>query len=487
MDAMNVMVMLTLLSTVMMGRGDATQVDMPMLSNGVAASHNLCESFLSSGMKEDDAGEGVTLHTSFETPPILNDADTVWPALELNWRVTVGSIIAFLGGSLGCAGGIGGGGIFVPLLVLVIGFDEKSSTALSKCMIMGASAASVCYQLTLKSATVDYDLALIFQPVLVLGISIGVVFNVIFPNWIVTILLLVLFTGTSFKTLQRAIVFYKRETIEKTLAKEGKSALYVALEAGLETEQCVATPPALEPAPDLVNSIYMTRGWKSVAALGYVWISFLALQILKNYSAICSSYYWVWSILQVPVAASVFFTTAIRLYVRNKKSGGEDVEESLVATRAAHEIKWTIPTLCLCAAAGLLAGTVGGLLGLGGGFILGPLFLELGVPPEVASATATFVMLFSSSMSVIEYHLLHRFPVPFALYLFAINAAAGFWAQVVLRKIINLCGRASIIIFVLSFVIFVSAICLGGYGIQDSITRLENKEYMGFLNLCTSS
>lgn len=32
---------------------------------------------------------------------------------------------------------------------------------------------------------------------------------------------------------------------------------------------------------------------------------------------------------------------------------------------------------------GVVAGVVGGLLGLGGGFIMGPLFLELGVPPQV--------------------------------------------------------------------------------------------------------
>jgi hypothetical protein len=32
---------------------------------------------------------------------------------------------------------------------------------------------------------------------------------------------------------------------------------------------------------------------------------------------------------------------------------------------------------------GILAGLVGGLLGLGGGFIMGPLFLELGIPPQV--------------------------------------------------------------------------------------------------------
>lgn len=34
---------------------------------------------------------------------------------------------------------------------------------------------------------------------------------------------------------------------------------------------------------------------------------------------------------------------------------------------------------------GVVAGMVGGLLGLGGGFILGPLFLELGIPPQVQS------------------------------------------------------------------------------------------------------
>lgn len=33
---------------------------------------------------------------------------------------------------------------------------------------------------------------------------------------------------------------------------------------------------------------------------------------------------------------------------------------------------------------GISAGIVGGLLGLGGGFIMGPLFLELGVPPQVS-------------------------------------------------------------------------------------------------------
>jgi uncharacterized membrane protein YfcA len=45
----------------------------------------------------------------------------------------VGTIIGFLGAAFGSVGGVGGGGIFVPMFTLIIGFDQKSSTALSKC------------------------------------------------------------------------------------------------------------------------------------------------------------------------------------------------------------------------------------------------------------------------------------------------------------------------------------------------------------------
>lgn len=45
----------------------------------------------------------------------------------------VGSFIGFCGAAFGSVGGVGGGGIFVPMLSLVIGFDPKSSTAISKC------------------------------------------------------------------------------------------------------------------------------------------------------------------------------------------------------------------------------------------------------------------------------------------------------------------------------------------------------------------
>ena len=67
-------------------------------------------------------------------------------------------------------------------------------------MIMGAALSTVYYNLKLRHPTlnapiIDYDLALLIQPMLMLGISIGVAFNVIFADWMVTILLIVLFLG----------------------------------------------------------------------------------------------------------------------------------------------------------------------------------------------------------------------------------------------------------------------------------------------------
>lgn len=65
---------------------------------------------------------------------------------------------------------------------------------------MGAAGSTVYYNLRLRHPTldmplIDYDLALLCQPMLMLGISIGVAFNVMFADWMVTVLLIILFIG----------------------------------------------------------------------------------------------------------------------------------------------------------------------------------------------------------------------------------------------------------------------------------------------------
>lgn len=121
--------------------------------------------------------------------------------------------------------------------------------------------------------------------------------------------------------------------------------------------------------------------------------------------------------------------------------------------------------------------------------VLVPLHLSTFLYLQVSSATATFAMTFSSSMSVVEYYLLKRFPVPYgefyllcyimfgkdcfsylrmsifnvfvALYLVGVATIAALVGQHVVRRLITVLGRASLIIFILASTIFISAISLG--------------------------
>ncbi|CAK9175499.1 unnamed protein product [Ilex paraguariensis] len=350
-------------------------------------------------------------------------------------------------------------------------------------MIMGAAVSTVYYNLKLRHPTVDmpiidYDLAVLIQPMLMLGISIGVAFNVVFADWMVTVLLIILFIGTSTKTFFKGVETWKKETIMK---KEATKILdgnvsgteeeeYKLLPGGPSNSSETEANVSAEPKVTILENVC----WTEFGLLVFVWVAFLALQITKNYTATCSVAYWVVNLLQIPVSVGVSSYEAMSLYKGWRK----------IESRGDAGTNLQVHQLIVYCSFGLLAGVVGGLLGLGGGFIMGPLFLELGVPPQVSSATATFAMMFSSSMSVIEYYLLKRFPVPYALYFIAVATISAFIGQHVVRKLINLLGRASLIIFILAFTIFVSAISLGGVGISNMIGKIEQHEYMGFENLC---
>ncbi|KAH7565220.1 hypothetical protein JRO89_XS09G0167300 [Xanthoceras sorbifolium] len=109
--------------------------------------------------------------------------------------------------------------------------------------------------------------------------------------------------------------------------------------------------------------------WKELGLLVAVWVIILALQIAKNYTVTCSVMYWVLNSLQVTVGVSAY--EAVKLYKGRRKiaSKGE------VATNwKAHELVFH----CFC---GITFDV------LGGGFILGPLFLELGIPPQHQTAS----------------------------------------------------------------------------------------------------
>eukprot|EP00415_Alexandrium_ostenfeldii_P003489 UN3489 len=98
-------------------------------------------------------------------------------------------------------------------------------------------------------------------------------------------------------------------------------------------------------------------------------------------------------------------------------AAGEVLRHDLAVELGRDEVQWdsrnTLRYPAICAISGLLAG----LFGVGGGIVKGPLMLEMGIMPAVASASAAAMILFTSaaaSISYIVFGLLH--PVYGALF-----------------------------------------------------------------------
>ncbi|RZR96900.1 hypothetical protein BHM03_00026010 [Ensete ventricosum] len=167
--------------------------------------------------------------------------------------------------------------------------------------------------------------------------------------------------------------------------------------------------------------------------------------------------------LQIPVAGSATLYEAVSLYIGRRK----------------------MAQLFIYCSSGVVAGVAGGLLGLGGGFILGPLFLELGLPPQVSSSQTLASRKLMESLNVWNIGLRLA-----AVYFGLVAAVAALNGQVVVGRWIVATGRASLIIFILASMIFISALSLvmemvtGGVGVSDMLERIEKHEYMGFEDLC---
>lgn len=77
---------------------------------------------------------------------VITQVWCVFQDLEFGWRVIVGSDIGYFTVVFGSFGDDRGNGIFVPMLILIIGFDPKTWTAISICK-------NLCYMISCANAS----------------------------------------------------------------------------------------------------------------------------------------------------------------------------------------------------------------------------------------------------------------------------------------------------------------------------------------------
>lgn len=145
-----------------------------------------------------------------------NEHKNLYPLNQLDY---IGIVLTIIGLLIASGGGIGGGGILVPILILIMNFTTKHAIPISNVTVVGGAIANVLYCIKKRhpayhnKTLIDWDLIIIMEPITILGAWFGTIANKILPEIIVTISLVLLLCITSIVTFQKAICLYQKETL----------------------------------------------------------------------------------------------------------------------------------------------------------------------------------------------------------------------------------------------------------------------------------
>ncbi|KAK4492063.1 hypothetical protein RD792_002857 [Penstemon davidsonii] len=387
-----------------------------------------------------------------------------------NLKILLAGILTFTAAAISSAGGTGGGGLFIPILTIVAGVDLKTASSFSAFMVTAGSIANVFRYMFAKHKLIDYDITLLSEPCMLLGVSIGVICNRVLPEWLITTFFAVFLGFSSFKTCNSGVSCWKKETQRKGSLR-GSDGEPLLLSSEIEEE--------------VVEEDKIP--WVKVGMLVVIWFAFTLVYLFRGnkygqgiiHIKACGKLYWIISSVQIPL--TIIFTAWIlctKKKLNKDASSHQQLEINEVESRNRSSDNFIFPFMAL------LTGILGGLFGVGGGMLISPLLLQMGIEPEVTAATCSFMVFFSSSMSAIQYLLLGMDHIYNAVAFAVICFVGSIVGQTLVHRAIMKHGRASLIVFSVGIVMVLSTVLITSFGAVDVWRTYKSGQSMGFSKPC---
>ena len=120
--------------------------------------------------------------------------------------------------ALANVGGVGGGGLIIPVIMAFFKFTTKEAIALSGFTIFTGSVARFIYGYKSrhpeKDATViDYGIIIVMMPLVLVGSFIGVFVNIMLPPILLSFFLTIILILLTTQSLKKGMQIYRKETI----------------------------------------------------------------------------------------------------------------------------------------------------------------------------------------------------------------------------------------------------------------------------------
>jgi uncharacterized membrane protein YfcA len=537
---------------------DSSNFECPHLSHLCGEKMFVSDCLECNGFFSTDARDKVCFERK-----LLNGRDNPNPSYL--WRDILGIVVWFVAAGVATACGVGGGGIYVPLGILLLGFAPKPASGLSQASIFGASLGGLLLNLRNKHPfttkvscshtecesvpsndqesddetkyytrpLIDFDMALFLAPMEMAGAVLGVLIQRLMPNWLYLTLAAIILGFTSYKTYKQFKDTHQKELDARRIPNELTQALMSAdeiaqpsvLETGLENEhekaqqrfleqslgQAHPTQRIVEDYNDdnrserLAESSLVTvseaatrrQYWlerdsrqfpaEKIVALLVLWVGLVLLTFMKGGKGVdsivgitCASpWYTVLIVVQFLWTMGISTIFGYRLM--------QQAEDKVSCDYPMHpqDVVWDGQKVKFYAFFTFFAGVVAGMIGVGGGMILGPLMLVMGINPRVSSATtATMIVLTSSSVAIlfVTYGLV---PWAYALTFFSVCFVGSYIGKAKIDGYVKKSGRASILIFLLAVIIGLAT--LGCVVIVIARLAAADWCFSGFNKFCTVS
>jgi len=404
------------------------------------------------------------------------------------WRTLAAAGVAAFGITIAAAGGIGGGGILVPILILVLELSPKHAIALSNLTILGGAIANTILNSrkqhpTLDRTLIDWDIIVMMEPLTIFGAVFGSLLSKVLPSFVLTVMLVLVLACIGYRTLKKGVSTWKKETVylseasnadskprrkpskngtsnsvKPSTVDDGSSNKHVE-DSDTESEcsyQALGTPETDE----------IPHMWWKIFLLTLCFAGTCALTVLKGggrfaspLGVVCGSLnFWLLYFSSLPwvFAFVAYFRRELVAEYRQKVESGHTFVSGEVKWDSQNSLKFPI----VCAAAGLMAG----LFGVGGGIVKGPLMLEMGVPPAVSSATAAAMILYTSAAACLSYAVFGMLDMTYGPLFFILGLIFTGLGQTCVGRWVKKSERQSPIIFSIGTVLVLSSLLVSVNG-----------------------
>ncbi|CEG35138.1 protein [Plasmopara halstedii] len=425
------------------------------------------------------------------------DDDGVPSLSEMDTYDVLAIVFMIIGLAVSSAGGVGGGVIMVPAMVLIMGFDIKRATPISNVAILGGAVANAWFNMRKRHPNVDRqlidpELSLGMIPAVIGGTILGALINKLIPSYVLSLLFVVVLLAGGSRTMKKGITLHKKEIAKK---KESDAAINEEPTNPLvspDNYTLVSTPQKYY-ADDKRMSISLNGGdttplkldtieeagsdctlaqimhserrfaWGPHVTIMVCYLGIVALSI-GNTSVTCGSVvYWVILLIQIPwIAVFVVFTMHYlhQSYLRKKALNYPYVN---------GDIQWTKKMVLFFPLGCIVAGIVAGMFGVGGGIITGPIMIELGIVPEVASSTTALMILYSSASATSKFAVFNMIAWDWALLLCAVAFVVTSLSQIVILSFVRRTGRQSIIVLCIATAVLIGGVIMTYQAIKTTV------------------